>query len=394
MSKTILPGAVIGVLGSGQLGRMFTIAARQMGYRVHVLSPDDDTPTGQVADVEFRADYEDLDRVTEFARGVDVVTFEFENVPTATTDAVSRHAPVRPAGWVLHTTQNRLREKTFLQSVGLPVTPFTPVRSSAEVDVAGDEFGLPAVLKTAAWGYDGKGQAQVASQVQLVLAWRALGNTPAILERWVDFAREISVVAVRGTSGEIACYDPIVNVHRNHILDVSTSPAGVPPKVASAAVEIAREVVNKLDVVGVLCVEFFVTRDGELLINELAPRPHNSGHLTIDAHVTSQFEQQVRSVCGLPLGSTKQHCPAAMVNLLGGLWSSGEPDWRGACRTPGVKLHLYGKRAPRQGRKMGHLTALADSISSATDLALRARRDLSSNSATPLYTESRSLELR
>ncbi len=239
MSRIILPGSVIGVLGSGQLGRMFAIAARRMGYRVHVFSPDDDTPTGQVADVEIQADYENLDILAEFARAVDVITFEFENVPVAAAEMAARYAPVRPAGQVLHTTQNRLREKTFLHSAGLPVTPFASARSAAELDQALAAIGLPAVLKTASWGYDGKGQVRVESHQQAHQAWQSLDGAEAILERWIDFESEISVVAVRGLDGKLACYDPITNLHRQHILDVSLAPANVSAQVAAAAADIA-----------------------------------------------------------------------------------------------------------------------------------------------------------
>jgi len=376
MSTVIPPGSVIGVLGSGQLGRMFTIAARRMGYRVRVLSPDDDTPTGQVADVEIQTDYDDLDTVAQFARGVDVISFEFENVPVTTAEVAARYAPVRPAGQVLHTTQNRLREKTFLREAGLPVTPFAPVRSAADLDPALAAVGLPAVLKTASWGYDGKGQVRVESHQQAVEAWQSFSGAEAILERWIDFDSELSVVAVRGLPGELACFEPITNIHRHHILDVSLAPAQVAPQVGSGAIEIARTVMTQLDVVGVLCVEFFLTKDGDLLINELAPRPHNSGHLTIDAHVACQFEQQVRAVCGLPLASTEQLRPAAMANLLGDLWEGGPPQWHQACALPDVRLHLYGKREPRPGRKMGHVTALASSTAAAAKRVLEARGQL------------------
>lgn len=381
MSSIIPPGSTIGVLGSGQLGRMFTIAARRMGYRVRVLSPDDDTPTGQVADVEIQAEYDDLDAVTQFARGVDVISFEFENVPVATAEVANRHAPVRPAGQVLHTTQHRLREKTFLRDAGLPVTPFAPVRSAEDLEQALAVVGLPAVLKTASWGYDGKGQMRVTSHAQAVEAFQALRGAEAVLERWIEFDSELSVVAVRGVNGELACYDPISNAHCDHILDLSQSPAHVPPPVAAAAIEIAREVMRKLDVVGVLCVEFFLTRQGDLLINELAPRPHNSGHLTIDAHVACQFEQQVRAVCGLPLASTEQLRPAAMANLLGDLWADGTPQWHRACALPDVRLHLYGKREARPGRKMGHLTALAPTADLAAARVIEARRLLTAERA-------------
>jgi 5-(carboxyamino)imidazole ribonucleotide synthase len=333
MTALISPGSTLGVLGSGQLGRMFAIAARRLGYRVHVLSPDDDTPTGQVADLEIRAAYDDLEAVASFARGVSVVTFEFENVPAATTAACERFAPVRPGGGVLHTTQNRLREKMFLKQAGIPITPFWAVRTKEDLQRGLDESGYPAVLKTADWGYDGKGQAKLQTEDQIDVVWPQFAAGEAILEVFIDF--------------QCAMH----NTHRHHILDVSVAPAAVSDQVASGAIDIARQIMSRLEVVGVLCVEFFVTRDERLLVNELAPRPHNSGHLTIDACTTCQFEQQVRAVCGLPLGSPRQHRPAAMANLLGDLWSSRqagrEPDWAAALAGGDVKLHLYGKAEPR-----------------------------------------------
>lgn len=374
--RLILPGATVGVLGSGQLGRMFAIAARRMGYRVHTLSPEDDTPTGQVADREVCAAYDDLDAVREFAGRVDVVTFEFENVSAAAAAAAAEKAPVRPAGSVLQITQHRLREKTFLRDRGFPVTPFRAVRSAAELPDALAALGGKGVLKTAGWGYDGKGQAVIAGPEDAATAWDALATTEAILEAWVEFEQEISVVAARGLDGAFAHFGAIGNLHRRHILDTSVAPALVAPGIAAGAVEIARGILEELDVVGVLCVELFLTRDGRLLVNELAPRPHNSGHLTFDACVTSQFEQQLRAVCGLPLGSTELLRPAAMANLLGDLWEAGEPDWAAACRFPGVKLHLYGKAAPRPGRKMGHLTALAASPEAALAQVAAARAAL------------------
>jgi 5-(carboxyamino)imidazole ribonucleotide synthase len=374
--EPILPGAAIGVLGSGQLGRMFAIAARRMGYRVHTLSPDYDSPTGQISDLEVMASYDDLDAVSEFARRVSVVTFEFENVPTATAEAASRCAPVRPAGSILHTTQQRIREKAFLRSAGLPTTPYREVHSLAELERAVLELGCPAVLKTAEFGYDGKGQFRIDSAERVTEAWNAIGRKEAVLEAFIDFEREISVVAARGDDGQFVEYGAIENQHRRHILDVSIAPARVPDAVAREAVEMAHCVLDKLGVVGVLCVEFFVTRDHKLLINELAPRPHNSGHLTVDACVTSQFEQQLRAVCGLPLGSTAMHRPAAMANLLGDLWAKGEPNWPAACAFPQVKLHLYGKLEPRPGRKMGHLTALNSDPEEAYRTVLSARQSL------------------
>ena len=371
----ILPGSAVGVLGSGQLGRMFAIAARQMGYRVHTFSPDSDTPTGQVADVEVTAAYEDLDAVRAFARGVKVVTFEFENVPAETAAAAAECAPVRPGGSVLHTTQNRLREKTFLRDNRFPVTPFRRVRGADDFNRARRELGVPGVLKTADFGYDGKGQSKV--DAGTAINWEGGSRGPDhIYEAFVDFEREVSVVAARGVDGSFAHWGVIDNSHRDHILDLSVAPAEVPPEAAREAVEIARGILEKLDVVGVLCVEFFLTRSGKLLVNELAPRPHNSGHLTIDASVTSQFEQQLRAACGLPLGSTHLKRPAAMANLLGDLWEPGEPNWAAALSLAGVKLHLYGKAEARRGRKMGHLTALADTPGDAARLVLRAREAL------------------
>jgi 5-(carboxyamino)imidazole ribonucleotide synthase len=374
--QPILPGATIGVLGSGQLGRMFAIAARRMGYRVHTFSPDEDTPTGQVADLEMVASYDDLDAVRKFASNVSVVTFEFENVPTETAQAAESRAPVRPGGSILHTTQQRIREKSFLKSTGLPTTPFREVRSSDDLARALSELGCPAILKTAAFGYDGKGQVRVESRERAEEAWSAIGRQEAVLEAFINFDCEISVVAARGEDGAFVHYSPAENQHSRHILDVSIAPARVAPRVAAEAIEISRCVLEKLGVVGVLCVEFFVTRDGRLLINELAPRPHNSGHLTVDACLTSQFEQQLRAVCGLPLGSTAMHCPAAMANILGDLWSEGEPDWAAACAFPNVKLHLYGKLAARPGRKMGHLTALNHDVESAYQAVIEARKSL------------------
>jgi 5-(carboxyamino)imidazole ribonucleotide synthase len=374
MTHPILPGATIGVFGGGQLGRMMALAARRMGYRIRTFSPDTNSPTGQVADQEISAPYEDLDAVRAFIRNVDVLTFEFENV-TATVAAIAAEEgkPVRPGGPVLHTTQNRLREKSFLAAAGLPVTPFVAVTSLDELYAALAKLGCPAILKTAAFGYDGKGQVLIADPADAAAAWGRIGAQAAILEAFVPFDRELSVVAARGVDGSFVHYGLIENIHRQHILDLSLAPARVPPPVAAAAAELARLVLEKLDVIGVLCVELFLTADGGLLINELAPRPHNSGHLTIEAAVTSQFEQQVRAVCGLPLGDPTLLRPAAMANLLGELWQSGEPDWAAAYAWPTVKVHLYGKTQARPGRKMGHLTALGDTVEAALATVIAAR---------------------
>ncbi len=373
MSEVILPGATIGILGSGQLGRMLAIAARRMGYRIHTFSPDTDSPTGHIADVEITAAYDDLEAVARFASQVDIVTFEFENVLAITTDTAARFAPVRPDGRVLHTTQNRLREKTFLGDNGFPVVPFRPVSSLQGLQEALQVIGTPAVLKTAGFGYDGKGQIKIAHLDEAEAAWRQLGRQEAVLEGFIAFEREMSVVAARGLDGSFMHYGVVDNTHSNHILEVTLSPAMVSPAVYADAITLTHAILNALNVVGVMCVEFFLTRDETLLINELAPRVHNSGHFTIDACVTDQFEQQIRAVCGLPLGSTEQLRPAAMANLLGDLWQDGEPDWAAALAFPDIKLHLYGKQTARPGRKMGHLTVLAETPAAAAALVIAAR---------------------
>lgn len=381
MSKPILPGSTVGVLGSGQLGRMFAIAARRMGYRVHTLSPDYDTPTGQVADVEVSASYDDLDAVREFARRVDVVTFEFENVSADSAHAAAEIAPVRPAGEVLHITQHRKREKEWLSRHGFPVAPFAIVHSLEELRTALIHIGQPAVLKSAGFGYDGKGQVRVDADTDLAAAWQAAGGVEAVLESWVTYECEVSVIGARSLDGKFAHFGVVQNTHANHILDVTMAPALIDPAVRDHAIEIAQAILDDLNVVGVLCVEFFLSRSGTLMVNELAPRPHNSGHFSVDACVTSQFEQQLRAVCGLPLGSTEQVRPAAMANLLGDLWNGGTPNWAAVCSLPDVKVHLYGKTEARPGRKMGHLTAMAATPQEAAARVREARALLSSASA-------------
>lgn len=401
MNRPFLPPSTIGILGSGQLGRMLALAARQMGYRVHVFSPDSHSPTGQIADKEYTAVYDDLDAVRQFAQGVDVVTYEFENVPAATAVACAQFAPLRPGPKALHIAQNRLREKQFFVSQGLPTAPFVEVGSLDGLLVGLEKIGAPAILKTATSGYDGKGQQLITPTNQQTSkpanqlaqsAWDAINHQPAILEAFVEFEREVSVIAARGADGSFAHYGLIENSHANHILDVSQAPADVPPGVTREAVDMARAVLEGLDVVGVLCVEFFLTNDGKLLLNEIAPRPHNSGHLTIEACVTSQFEQQLRAICGLPLGDTTYLKPAAMANLLGEIYYKGTkgqrdkeestqsadtlPDWTAVLAHPHVKLHLYGKAEARPGRKMGHITALADTAVEAAAIVKKARNTL------------------
>ena len=347
-----------------------------MGYRVHTFSPDTDTPTGQVADYETSADYADLERVEKFARSVDVVTFEFENVPSRTVETAAQFAEVHPKGEILHTTQNRLREKTFLAENGFPLPPFRHIKTVDDLYRATDELGTPAVLKTAGFGYDGKGQQKIKALGEIESTFENLRGSEAVLEAFIEFEKEVSVVCARDFAGNFAHYGVIENSHANHILDVSFAPAVCSKKVFNEAIEIARAVAEKFGYVGTLCVEFFLTKDEKLLINELAPRPHNSGHLTFDACETSQFEQQLRAVCGLPLGSTEFYSPAAMANLLGDVWANGEPNWQKALESPNVKLHLYGKSEARAGRKMGHLTAMADSAEKAVETVKKAKENL------------------
>ncbi|MEE9405093.1 MAG: 5-(carboxyamino)imidazole ribonucleotide synthase [Algisphaera sp.] len=365
----IQSGATLGMLGGGQLGRMFVDAAHGLGYRVHVLSPDAQGPAAQVADEHTAAAYDDLEAVGRFAASVAAVTYEFENVPAATAAACAAHGPVRPGQQVLEVAQDRVREKNTLVELGVAVGPFASVNSVEQLAAAVEELGCPAVLKTVGGGYDGKGQRVLQSPKDVTYAWEDLGRQPCILEAFIDFEQEVSVVAARGVDGETVCYGPIANTHRQHILDVSVVPSGASSAVEAQAIAITEKIMAGLDVVGVLCVEFFQTREsiqasaGQMLVNELAPRPHNSGHLTMDAFGVSQFEQQVRTVCGLPPAAIAPRGPAAMANLLGDLWpANGEPAWStlgtNADETD-LHLHLYGKAEARPGRKMGHLTALA-----------------------------------
>ncbi len=371
--RVFLPGSTIGVMGSGQLGRMFAIAARRMGYRVHTFSPEKITPTGQLADLEVAASYNDEAAVRRFAQGVNVLTFEFENIPVQSVQWAAEHCDVRPAGNVLHICQHRLREKQFLSNAGLPLPKFIHVTSEAHLRASAAVFGMNCVLKTAAFGYDGKGQQRITPETDIAAVWASFGGQPAVLEAWVPYEKEISVLVARGIDGRMVSYPVFENLHSKHILDITICPANIDPDVAARARAIAGEVASAIDLVGLLAVEMFLLPSGEILINELAPRPHNSGHVTFDASVTSQFEQQLRAVCGLPLGSTESMRPAAMANLLGDLWERGEPDWRAALSMPDVKLHLYGKKDPRPGRKMGHLVAFGGDAAAAGNRAREAR---------------------
>jgi len=373
----ILPGKTIGILGGGQLGRMFAIAARQMGYHVHAFDPIHYGPTGQIADHEINAPYDDIKSAQRFARMVDVVTFEFENVPAETLAEIGKIKPVHPSPRVLDTCRHRLREKRFLESIGVAVAPFREVTSIDEFTAAVKAIGTPGILKSAEFGYDGKGQLKIDPATDITSAWQSTGQSHSVYEGLVKFDKEISVIAARGESGEIKCFDVAENLHRNHVLDVTVVPARISEATRDQATEIAVKIAESLDVVGLIAVEMFVV-DGRIVVNELAPRPHNSGHFSIDACMTSQFEQQLRAVCGLPLGNPALFKPVAMANLLGDLWKDGEPNWKAALRDPRVKLHLYGKTEPKPGRKMGHLTAIADSVEEAIKLAIEAR-DASGN---------------
>lgn len=371
------PPATLGVIGGGQLGRMFVQAAQRLGYRTVVLSPTADAPAAQVAHEAVVAPPDHLPGIRAFAERADAVTVEFESVSAPALRWLARRRPVRPGWRTVWVSQNRLREKGFLTRHGFPHAPWRPVVSHEELEAAVAALGVPFLLKTASSGYDGKGQVRVDDAGDAEGAWSALGRVPCVAEGFVSFAAEVSVVVARGDDGRAVTYPVGLNRHDRHILDSTVMPAPVGPVVSSEARELALAVAQALGTVGVLTVEFFVTAGGGLLVNELAPRPHNSGHLTIEAAVTSQFEQQVRALCGLPLGATGLVCPAAMVNLLGDVWARGEPDWRSAfANDPGVKLHLYGKRTPAPGRKMGHLTVLDPEPETALARALAARRAL------------------
>jgi 5-(carboxyamino)imidazole ribonucleotide synthase len=377
----ILPGATIGCLGGGQLGRMFALAARKMGYRVHTVDPTPDSPTGQISDREFNVPFTDIPTLFEFARGVDVVTYEFENIPVEALDALSDKVPLRPGRDVLYTTQNRRREKDFLQKKGFPVAPFRVVANESELRDAAMILGCPCVLKTADFGYDGKGQQKLTYDTDMTAAWQQHGASTGVVEAWIPFAAELSVVVARGEQRldgerETMAFPPTLNDHENHILATSVAPAPLAASILARAQSIATAIARELDVIGLLAVEFFLTRRGDLLVNELAPRPHNSGHYSFDACVTSQFEQQLRAVCGLPLGSTRLLSPVLMRNLLGDVWANGTPDWSSLLTLPGLRLHLYGKSEPRTGRKMGHYCVLAATLDQAREIDSEAQRIL------------------
>jgi 5-(carboxyamino)imidazole ribonucleotide synthase len=352
--QIIAPGSTIGILGGGQLGRMTALAAAQLGYRAHIFCPERDCPASHAAAAHTAAAYDDIGALKAFAAAVDVVTFEFENIPSASVAQLAALKPTRPKPSVLHICQERLREKDFLRASGVATTRYQAVAGPESLAPALAVIGQPAVLKSAAFGYDGKGQAKIEAGSDLAEAWRRTGGTLAILESFVDFALEISVIVARGLDGSIATFTPGENLHRHHILDTTIVPARVSAEIRTEAEAIARRIAETIELVGLMGVEMFVTRAGEVLVNELAPRPHNSGHWTIDGAVTSQFEQFVRAICGLPLGSTERHADAVMKNLIGDEANS----WHEVLAEPAAKLHLYGKAEARPGRKMGHVTRL------------------------------------
>lgn len=353
-ARVVAPGGTIGMLGGGQLGRMTAMAAARLGYRTHVFTPEADSPCAQACAAATVAGYDDEDALARFAQACDVVTLEWENIPVSTLDAVSRLVPVHPGAGVLSLTQDRALEKDFVNRQGIATAPWRPVRSAGDAVAAAADLGLPAILKTARLGYDGKGQVRLAQGTDPEAAWASLGGVDCVLEGFVDFTCEISVIVARGLDGACATYPAVENRHRNGILDRTLAPAVLPAPVLDRADAIARRLADTLSLVGVLAVEMFVTRTGDVLVNELAPRPHNSGHWTIDACATSQFEQLVRAVCGLPLGDTTALADAVMDNLIG----DDVMRWPGLLAEPGARLHLYGKAEARPGRKMGHVTRL------------------------------------
>lgn len=353
----ILPGATIGMLGGGQLGRMSILAGRAMGYRFVVLEPKAPSAAGMVADHQVETAYDDEAGLREFAGMVDIATLEFENIPARTLDILSESVTVYPGRKALQVCQNRAREKQFLKDSGIPCAPFAVVHSLAELEQAVEIIGTPSVLKTADFGYDGKGQVRIDPGMDLEPIWSPYEGHAAVLEGWVEFSGEYSVICGRNALGQTCVYPLIHNTHRNHILHTSVSPAGLEDSLEAEAREIALAIADGLDLVGLIAVELFLTNDG-WVVNEMAPRPHNSGHLTIDAHMTSQFEQHIRLVCGLHPGLARQHTPACMLNILGDVWKNGAPDWAAILQDSKAKLHLYDKGDPRPGRKMGHLTFL------------------------------------
>ena len=368
----ILPGATIGILGSGQLGRMSAMAAKSMGYAVVIYDEVKDGPASSCADLTIVAPFDDHDALARFAMNTDVVTVEFENIPVEALEYLETRVPVRPSSSVVRICQDRVLEKEFLRNNGFPVAPFRVITSAAELATGIAELNAPSILKTAALGYDGKGQISVSPGDNTEVIWAMLGSPRAVLEQRISFDSEASVICARSADGETSCFPVQANIHRNGILDVTLAPAPLDETVAAKAREIAAAITEKLGAIGLITVELFVLPDGSLMVNELAPRPHNSGHHTLETSMTSQFTQHVRAVCGLPLGPVELRSPGVMINLLGDLWSGGEPDWELLLRESGLFLHLYGKKGAKPGRKMGHATLLGEGCT-ARDRALLLR---------------------
>lgn len=371
----IPPGKTIGVLGGGQLGRMFAHAAERLGYRVHIYEPAEDCPAGEVAAREINAPYTDVDQLKAFAKSCDVVTYEFENIPVEPLWAIEKRVQLHPHWNVLEVCQNRMREKNWLRKNGFPHVPFTEVEAGDDLAAGIRRIGTPCVVKTADFGYDGKGQLKVTDAGSSDKAVAAFAKQRAVVEKFIDFKCELSVIVARTAKGAMQTFPIAENIHTKHILDFSLAPARIAEAVRVEAENLARAIAEKLEVVGLLAIELFLTDRGEILVNELAPRPHNSGHYTMDACVTSQFEQHVRAVCGLPLGEVSLTSAAAMVNILGDAWKwrdgqlIGDPNWTALLSAPRAKLHLYGKREPRIGRKMGHFTVCAAKVDTALEEA-------------------------
>ena len=371
----ILPGATLGILGGGQLGQMFTLAARRMGYGVWVLDPDPDCPAAAVADRHLCAPYDDFSALALLADHCAAVTAEFENVPASAMIYLEARIPVRPGSTALAIAQDRVREKTFFQDLGLEVAPFALLRQEDDVELVARKLSFPAILKTTRFGYDGKGQQNVTTASELPAAWASLNTPEAILESRIKLVQEFSVVLARSVEGMMVFYPLAENRHHHAVLDLSIVPARIPEALQNQARQSAACIAEALNYVGVLAVEFFVEEEGRLLVNEMAPRPHNSGHYTIDACVSSQFDQQVRALCGLSLADTRLLSPVVMMNLLGDLWEEGGPDWQKLFQHPQIKVHLYGKKEARPGRKMGHVNALSSDVERALAVLETLRQD-------------------
>ena len=376
MSNSILPGATLGILGGGQLGRMFVSAARAMGYEVVVLDPDGSSPAGSMATKHLQAKYDDREALDYMAKHCAAVSTEFENIPADTLDYLANFVPVHPSASALRIAQNRYSEKIFFQSLGLSIANFLSIESEDDIELAKD-FSFPAILKTNTLGYDGKGQIVCQNHGELVDALSQIGSVSYVLEKRIDLAKEVSVVLCRNQAGEVDCFPLAENQHSNGILDISIAPANLSQEMTAEIIDAATKIAHGLDYCGVLAVEFFISSDNEILINEMAPRPHNSGHYTLDACYTSQFEQQVRMMCGLSAGDSALHTPVAMWNMLGNIWpESASPNWDDLLKHGKAKLHLYGKAEARVGRKMGHVNFLADSTADAVELLVLTKQKL------------------